>query len=119
MRYVIIRDDDTNALTPPEFLEQLYRPLLDRGLPINLATVPEVTTDARMANGQPEGFLLAWLNMDGTANGNPAKGLGVDCFESFESPASESLSTPNNGTTLPITRNQKLLRYLHENPGYH
>ena len=31
MRYVIIRDDDTNALTPVECLERLYRPLLERG----------------------------------------------------------------------------------------
>src|SRR6185436_19590625 len=58
MRYVIIRDDDTNALTPVECLERLYRPFLDRGLPVNLATIPAVTTDARMANGQPEGFLF-------------------------------------------------------------
>jgi hypothetical protein len=58
MRYVIIRDDDTNALTPAECLERLYRPFLDRGLPVNLATIPAVATDARKADGQPEGFLL-------------------------------------------------------------
>ncbi len=46
MRYVIIRDDDTNAFTPPECLEQLYRPFLDRGLPVNLATIPDVSTNA-------------------------------------------------------------------------
>src|SRR5215472_13135842 len=59
MRYVIIRDDDTNALTPVDCLERLYRPFLERGLPVNLATIPEVSTTATMANGTPEGFLLA------------------------------------------------------------
>ncbi len=58
MRYVVIRDDDTNALTPVECLERLYRPFLDRGLPVNLATIPDVTTDAHMSNGAPEGFLV-------------------------------------------------------------
>jgi hypothetical protein len=57
MRYVIIRDDDTNALTPIECLERLYRPFLDRGLPVNLATIPEVATDTRLPDGRPEGFL--------------------------------------------------------------
>ena len=36
MRHVILRDDDTNALTPPECLEKLYRPFLDRGLPMSV-----------------------------------------------------------------------------------
>jgi hypothetical protein len=57
MRYVILRDDDTCALTPVECLERLYRPFLDRGLPVNLATIPNVSTDARRPNGQREGFL--------------------------------------------------------------
>lgn len=59
MRYVIIRDDDTNAFTPVACLDKLYRPLLEQGLPVNLATIPEVSTSARMSNGQPEGFLVA------------------------------------------------------------
>ena len=58
MRYVILRDDDTNALTPPELLERLYRPFLARGWPVNLAVIPEVATDTRMANGEREGYLL-------------------------------------------------------------
>ena len=58
MHYVIIRDDDTNPLTPPEYLERLYRPFLDRGMPVNLATIPHVRTDVKLANGEPEGFLL-------------------------------------------------------------
>jgi hypothetical protein len=57
MRYVILRDDDTNALTPVECLEQLYRPFLDRGLPVNLAVIPNVSTTAKMPDGRPEGFL--------------------------------------------------------------
>jgi hypothetical protein len=59
MRYVILRDDDTNALTPVECLERLYRPFLDRGLPVNLATIPQVRTDALRPDGLPEGFLFA------------------------------------------------------------
>jgi hypothetical protein len=57
MHYVIIRDDDTNALTPPEYLDQLYRPFLDRGLPVNLAVIPAVRTNVRMPDGRLEGFL--------------------------------------------------------------
>jgi hypothetical protein len=57
MRYVIIRDDDTNALTPVECLETLYRPFLDHDLPVNLATIPNVRSDVFLPNGQPEGFL--------------------------------------------------------------
>lgn len=57
MHYVILRDDDTSALTPVECLETLYRPFLDRGLPVNLATIPNVCTNARQLNGQREGFL--------------------------------------------------------------
>lgn len=58
MRSVIIRDDDTNAFTPPDCLERLYRPFLDRGLPVNLSTIPDVSTEARTADGRPEGFLF-------------------------------------------------------------
>ncbi len=59
MRYVILRDDDTNALTPPECLDRLYRPFLERGLPVNLSVIPEVRTDIRLPDGRPEGFLMA------------------------------------------------------------
>jgi hypothetical protein len=58
MRYVIIRDDDTNALTPVDCLERLYRPFLEQGLPVNLATIPAVATGARRSDGRPEGFLI-------------------------------------------------------------
>jgi len=59
MRYVILRDDDTNALTPVECLERLYRPFLDRRLPVNLAVIPEVRPDVTLPDGRREGFLLA------------------------------------------------------------
>ena len=71
MRYVILRDDDTNALTPVECLERLYRPFLDRGLPVNLAVIPHVRTDVTMPGGQLEGFLLAK-----SGNGPPAVAIG-------------------------------------------
>lgn len=57
MRYVILRDDDTNALTPVADLERLYRPFLARGLPVNLAVIPEVRADSRTLDGRREGFL--------------------------------------------------------------
>src|SRR4051812_19134616 len=62
MRYVILRDDDTNALTPVHCLERLYRPFLARGLPVNLATIPEVREDIRLPDGRREGFLPARRN---------------------------------------------------------
>ena len=37
MPTVILRDDDTSAVTPRDCLERLYRPFLSRGLPVNLA----------------------------------------------------------------------------------
>ena len=58
MKYVIIRDDDTSALTPIDCLERLYRPFLDRKLPVCLATIPDVRSDVRYpGSGEPEGFL--------------------------------------------------------------
>lgn len=90
MKYVIIRDDDTCALTPIECLETLYRPFLERGLPVNLATIPNVRSDVFYPKGplagQPEGFLVA------------AKGV-----------------TPG---TYPIGSNEKLIQYLKSNPDY-
>ncbi|HEY3854013.1 MAG TPA: DUF2334 domain-containing protein [Verrucomicrobiae bacterium] len=70
MRYVILRDDDTNALTPPSCLETLYRPFLDRGFPVNLAVIPEVDVNTRMENGMPEGYLFA-------RNGSPPDKMAV------------------------------------------
>jgi hypothetical protein len=70
MRHVILRDDDTNALTPVDCLERLYRPFLDRALPVNLATIPEVATDARTPEGALEEFLFF-------RNGSPAPRLPI------------------------------------------
>jgi hypothetical protein len=90
MRYVILRDDDTCALTPVECLETLYRPFLARNLPVNLATIPNVRSDVFYPKGplkgQPEGFLVA------------AKDVKPG--------------------TYPIGSNQKLVSYLKQNPGY-
>ena len=58
MRHVILRDDDTCAFTPVGCLERLYRPCLDRGLPVNLAIIPLVRTDAARPDGQAEEFLF-------------------------------------------------------------
>ena len=87
MHYVILRDDDTNALTPVECLEQLYRPFLERGLPVNLATIPNVYTDTLSTDGTLEKYLFA-----------------------------KRADTPE---ALPIASNAGLVRYLHENPGFH
>src|SRR5882724_5915830 len=59
MHYVILRDDDTCAFTPPGCLERLYRPFLNRGLPVNLAVIPEVRTTVRTPDGRLEGFLTS------------------------------------------------------------
>ena len=59
MHTVILRDDDTCAFTPRACLERLYRPFLKRGLPVNLAVIPEVRTDVRTPEGKLEGFLSA------------------------------------------------------------
>jgi hypothetical protein len=72
MRYVILRDDDTNALTPVECLETLYRPFLNRGLTVSLATIPEVHTDACATDGRRERFL--WGAKGGEAKTLPISG---------------------------------------------
>lgn len=90
MRYVIIRDDDTNALTPVECLETLYRPFLDRNFPVNLATIPDVRTDIKIPSGDLEGFLCV-----------------------------PSVFSCSNSPTLPISSNRELLAYLKSNPEYH
>lgn len=90
MRYVIIRDDDTSAVTPSACLEQLYRPFLDRGLPVNLAVIPEVRTDVRLPDGKLEGFLTA----GGRRSGRRAN-------------------------LLPLGQSPDIVSYLRSEPGYH
>lgn len=58
MRRVIIRDDDTNAFTPVACLDRLYRPFLDRGMPINLAVIPDVAPGTRRPDGVLEQYLF-------------------------------------------------------------
>jgi hypothetical protein len=58
MRQVIIRDDDTNAFTRAECLETLYRPFLDRGMPVNLAVIPAVRRNAKTPEGKAEEFIF-------------------------------------------------------------
>jgi hypothetical protein len=106
MRYVIIRDDDTNALTPIECLERLYRPFLDRDLPVNLAVIPDVATDAAAPDGKREQFLSV---EPGVANGPPA---------SAADPSSETDRARESQRTIPIGSNAPLVRYLLDNPGY-
>lgn len=65
MHTVILRDDDTCAFTPRACLERLYRPFLARGLPVNLAVIPEVRTDVRTPDGRLEGFLSAGAGPSG------------------------------------------------------
>jgi hypothetical protein len=72
MHYVILRDDDTCACTPPACLERIYRPFLERGMPVNLAVIPDVRTDVRTADGLLEGFLAA-----GTALNVPLAPIGL------------------------------------------
>ncbi len=57
MKYVLIRDDDTNATTPVAALERLFRPFLERSLPVNLAVIPAVATHATSLRGEPERFV--------------------------------------------------------------
>ncbi|MBM4397971.1 MAG: DUF2334 domain-containing protein [Deltaproteobacteria bacterium] len=57
MRYVVLRDDDVNATTPPEQLETLWRPFLDRGMPVSLCVIPAVDLAARRADGHVEEFV--------------------------------------------------------------
>lgn len=57
MKYVLIRDDDTNATTPVAVLERLFRPFFDRDLPVNLAVIPAVATHATDLRGARERFV--------------------------------------------------------------
>lgn len=115
MRYVIIRDDDTNAFTPVECLERLYRPFLDRGLPVNLAVIPDVSVDATMGDGRPEGFLLRGngrlqpgVAAPGMRNEKATRGVGT---------LSDEFAVGNE-RTVPFGSNDRLVRYLLENPGF-
>jgi hypothetical protein len=112
MRYVIIRDDDTNALTPVECLERLYRPFLDRGLPVNLATIPEVSLKATMDDGRKEGFLVKGHAISAGRSG-VVYGLSPERqWDSCE-------GAEGAGSCVPLAANRELTAYLHAEPGYH
>ncbi len=57
MTLFLVRDDDPNATTDPEMLERGYAPLLDAGIPITFATIPDVRLDTRAPDGTCERFL--------------------------------------------------------------
>src|SRR5512133_419249 len=124
MRYVIIRDDDTNAFTPPECLERLYRPFLDRGLPVNLATIPAVSKSARMADGQREGFLLPKTATHGVLNEPICRGemMSWPSQNQGSLAIAQDLETEAGGSSksgyAPLAENQRLVRYLKENRGF-
>jgi hypothetical protein len=42
---------------PTSLLDRLYRPFLDHAMPVTLATIPDVRTDARTADGEIEVFV--------------------------------------------------------------
>ena len=130
MRYVILRDDDTNALTPVECLERLYRPFLDHGLPVNLATIPDVSTNAKMSDGRPEGFLV--FQNDGKRQPllEPAFAPAHGAFPPFPFRRGEgrgegsvafcsSSSSSSRSASIPLATNPPLVRYLLDNPGFH
>jgi hypothetical protein len=137
MRYVIIRDDDTNALTPIECLERLYRPFLERGLPVNLATIPNVTTAAVTADGKPEGFLNKLADCCGASSGCTEGGFPSNGHETISSGAPTTATKPPQQRksvasatdersrdrephiTIPIAANSDLVHYLLENPEFH
>lgn len=130
MRYVIIRDDDTNALTPIECLERLYRPLLDRGLPVNLAVIPDVATDASTPDGRRESFLFALQGGAGVLPGTVGE-TDERCSPSLARsrkpdrqdgcPAVTATAPPpsQSPATVPIGTNTCLVDYLRSTPGYH
>lgn len=57
MTIVFVRDDDANACTDPSRLERVYAPLLDAGIPLNLAVIPEVGFDTLAPDGTREAYL--------------------------------------------------------------
>ncbi|HWF20158.1 MAG TPA: DUF2334 domain-containing protein, partial [Verrucomicrobiae bacterium] len=122
MHYVILRDDDTNALTPVDCLELLYRPFLDRNLPVNLATIPEVSLEAISPDGHPEAFLFGNTANSKTRTkplaGNDElvsylrknsgyrivqHGLHHDCFEFDRDDRAEVRRRLQRGTDLLVT----------------
>jgi hypothetical protein len=119
MHHVIIRDDDTNALTPVECLERLYRPFLERGLPVNLAVIPRVRTDATRADGKPERFL--W-DQSRSRRREEADSEFVSTCPPPHVGGYGTIHGEGRGEgvrSIPLAANAELVRYLHDNPGFH
>jgi len=112
MHIVILRDDDTCALTPRDCLERLYRPFLDRGLPVSLAVIPEVRTDVRTPDGRLEGFLTARATPSEVAAGMPRPVRS-------EAPAESLVASAAPPRLAPMAGNRELVDYLRAEPGYH
>lgn len=73
MKYVLIRDDDTHSFTPPEWLDKIYQPFLEKGQPVNLSVIPKVTPAAKTQSGEPEHYLMGRdvsSSDDGTLHGS-------------------------------------------------
>jgi predicted deacetylase len=110
-------------LTPVECLERLYRPFLERGLPVNLATIPEVSLKATMGNGQQEGFLLKGKSTP-IAAVCPEPGGQYSAGAWKREPVSKA-DGAGQGTwqaaddCVPLAANRELLDYLHGEPGFH
>jgi hypothetical protein len=51
--YIILREDDVNATTKPEYIERVYEPLIKRGIPINVAVIPSVYCANKLPEGHP------------------------------------------------------------------
>ena len=57
MNQILVRDDDANATTDPKRLERVYAPLLDAGVRISFAVIPEVALSTRAPDGTREAYL--------------------------------------------------------------
>lgn len=66
MKYVLIRDDDVSCFTEKRFLEKLYGPLLERGIPVNFSVIPQLKTDIEYGKGKPLGVYYKKYRMRGS-----------------------------------------------------
>lgn len=120
MHYVIFRDDDTNAFTPVECLDLLYRPFLERGWPVNLASIPEVSTTACTAEGNLEAFLTVG-SPGGWGDHEPSQAIpNATGTLRRTGPAMAPVAPPLalRDPVRAIGSNVELVNYLHENPGF-
>jgi hypothetical protein len=100
----------------------LYRPFLDRGLPVNLAVIPDVATDAATPDGKREGFLDVGQAFQPAGSGDFPVARSDN---GLESPLNRQTGKSalqqdaiDSRPTLPIASNTSLVRYLLDNRGY-